>query len=373
LLPLAARLATGVIGNLAGMVNDRGRGAFDRLKKFRGAKLGENMQKMKSGGRFSERNALTRGFNRTTFSAGAGYKGGFGIGKRGSEAFNIARTNAAATDVMKSAGWNAIQHNDDALKALTYNNAAQARAANVSEEGIRAAQASVGFGRAQAIAAAQQLSTTGTGYKNIEDVAQTIARASGGNASTVASLAGFINSDTKRSGRHDLAPGFAALNDLSRQAGGMSSTNATNGRATTLRDARENAWNSGSLYQHANDKKANLEAAVQHFNGELNSGDQARVQKAGVFLRELQAMAPNATGDNKAVIDQALADMGGALQSQVVDYDPQTNRPVGRTRQVRRMDPNDPDKHVYAQEPVTLGDIAAPKAREYQRPDPNNM
>jgi hypothetical protein len=35
LLPLAARLATGVIGNIAGFVNDRHKGAFDRLKNIR--------------------------------------------------------------------------------------------------------------------------------------------------------------------------------------------------------------------------------------------------------------------------------------------------------------------------------------------------
>ncbi|HSX15594.1 MAG TPA: hypothetical protein VLF40_02280 [Candidatus Saccharimonadales bacterium] len=35
LLPLAARLATGVIGNLAGFVNNSGKGLFDRMKKYR--------------------------------------------------------------------------------------------------------------------------------------------------------------------------------------------------------------------------------------------------------------------------------------------------------------------------------------------------
>jgi hypothetical protein len=36
LLPIAFRLATGVIGSIAGFVNDRNRGVFDRLKKYRG-------------------------------------------------------------------------------------------------------------------------------------------------------------------------------------------------------------------------------------------------------------------------------------------------------------------------------------------------
>lgn len=39
LLPVAFRLATGVIGTIAGFVNDRNRGVFDRLKKTRGNSL----------------------------------------------------------------------------------------------------------------------------------------------------------------------------------------------------------------------------------------------------------------------------------------------------------------------------------------------
>ncbi len=43
-LPLAARLATGVIGNLGGVMNNTGKGAFDRLKKGRAGGLSKRNQ-----------------------------------------------------------------------------------------------------------------------------------------------------------------------------------------------------------------------------------------------------------------------------------------------------------------------------------------
>jgi hypothetical protein len=43
LLPIAFRLATGVIGSIAGFVNDRNRGVFDRLKKGRQTRMADRM------------------------------------------------------------------------------------------------------------------------------------------------------------------------------------------------------------------------------------------------------------------------------------------------------------------------------------------
>jgi hypothetical protein len=379
LLPVAFRIATGIIGNVSGFVNDRSKGAFDRLKKGRQNKVAENTHKMKSGGRFSDRNAVTRGFNRTTFGAAAGAKGGFGFGERGKQGYDIARRNAAANDVMKSAGWNGIQHNDDALRALTYDSAADAKAAGVSDEAIAAARASVGFGRAQAIAAAQQMAVTGTSYKDIDDVRKTIARAAGGNESTVASLAGNINSETKRAGRHDLAPGYAALNDLSRQSAGMSNS------GQSLGEAQEKAWGSGSLYQHANDKGANIDNAIKHHTGLLGSSDVRQREKAAVFFNELKSMQPNATGDVKDKIQVALdsnraqidtlyddthANYLGSSASGIAD------KSLGRVEQ----QVYDSSTGNYTKNVVSTGtrsenakERVERLSRTYERPDPNNV
>jgi len=214
LIPFTFRLAGGAIATLGGMVNDRSRGAFDRLRGYRGNKVQQNVGKIRNGSRLSNRNAFSRGFNRVTGGVGTGWQGRFGLGERGAEAFSQQQRINAMQSIMKSPGWSAIEHEDDTLHALTYDSAREARAAGVSERAIHAAETSVGFGRAQAIAAAQQLAVTGTGYRDLRQVAETVARASGGDQSTASAMAGFINSSTKQAGRYDLAPGHGALNGL---------------------------------------------------------------------------------------------------------------------------------------------------------------
>ena len=241
LLPAAFRLTGGLVATLGGLANDRGRGAFDRLKNYRQGKVEHNTAAMKAGNRFSDRNPFTKKFNRATVGAATGFKGRFGMGVQGAEAVDQVRRNASA-DLKKTAGFAAIQNDDDALMAATYDSkalaqtnltrrfrseleeevrtgkktAAEADAAAESRanRAVRAADTGVGFGRVQAIAAAEQLVSTGTGYKNLKDMSTTLARASGGHEGTATSLAGFANSATKQVGRNDLAPGFGKLNDL---------------------------------------------------------------------------------------------------------------------------------------------------------------
>lgn len=52
LLPLAFRLATGLIANLSGVVNDRGRGLFDRMKNARRNRASENFKKLQNNQRW---------------------------------------------------------------------------------------------------------------------------------------------------------------------------------------------------------------------------------------------------------------------------------------------------------------------------------
>lgn len=313
LLPIAFRLATGVIGAVAGFVNNQNRGAFDRLKKYRGNQIAKNSAAMSAGTRTNNRaiNALT---------SRASTKGR-GFGNKGRAAYNQKMDLAAMNDA-KGAGM-AIQHNDDALRAATYGSAIEARSKMkedwLDSEGnqytdqqvdaaIGAVKASGGFGRGRQVYAAQQLSTTGTGYGkgNIEQVAQTIARVSHGNESQISSLAGNINAGTKSAGRHDLAPGFGKLDALAKmEASGTVDRQSAQYKAQ-YGDARESAWNSGSLYQHANDKKANIQSAIQHHQTLLRSTDKGQREKAAVFFNEIKSMQPNASGDVKIEIQKAL-------------------------------------------------------------------
>ena len=387
LIPFAFKFAGGALATLSGSMNNRSRGGFDRLKKLRQGKVTKSLHDMGQGTRFNNRglNALTS--RATTASAG--------FGKRGRAAYSqkmdLASGEHAKTDGMK------IQHNDDALRAATYGSASQARAemkndwrkadnSTYSDEeidtSIAAVKASGGFGRARQVYAAQQLSATGTGYSEgaIDQVAKTIARVSHGNESQIASLAGNINSGTKSSGRHDLAPGYANLNRLSRQEAGIEAGVKDYGSAA------EGAWNSGGLYQHANDKKANIDAAINHFTPLLSSTDGAQRQKAAVFFNEMRSMQPNASGDVKNSIQTALesnrTSLGALFQSGSPTELP--NSPVG-------IADNSTGQQVVQKYDGTTGDytrtITPPTgsvpesakqrverlSRTYERPDQNNL
>lgn len=379
MLPFAFRAAGGLMATLAGISNDQSRGMFDRMKKYRGGKMEESMAKMKAGNRYSN-NAISRPFNNLTSRAGLGVQGNFGFGKRGLQARSQLEETAALEQVMKNPKWLGIHQNDDALHALTYNNVSEAKAALTkrwgdaarAERAVNAAQASVRFGRSQQIAAARQLVSTGTGYDNIEDMVETLSRASGGNISTAAALSGFANSETKKAGRHDLAPGFGDLNMAVQQAAGIDPNSATGGSvavSTPDFDAlRTKAWQSGSLYQHANDKPQNIQAAIDHHSKLLQSSKYSDREDAAVFFNELKAMSPNSTGVVKVRIDQAL----DANNSRLNDFytEAQANPP-------RVEDLPSPQRVIvgsgHGPRPESVRERIDRRSRTYERPDPNTM
>lgn len=314
-LPYAFKLAGGAVAQIGGVVNDRSRGAFDRMKNYRGRKMKENSEAMKHGNRFEGRTwipgsrSAARAFNRTSAGASTGFKGGFGLPTNRGRAAYDQQVRTGAGELTKTAGWQAIQHNDDALHAATYGSAAEARAALAARWGddaraanaVAATQASIGFGRPQAIASAQQLVTTGTGYGNMREMVETLGRASGGNTNTAASLAGFANSATKQVGRNDLAPGFGALNGLvQNQAAGTLPTDAQYEAAT------QQAWGSGSIQQMLSGKPQAMQAFSDHMLDRLQNGNQVEKRHAAIALMEMQSNLPAATADNQVIINRTM-------------------------------------------------------------------
>jgi hypothetical protein len=332
LLPLAFRLAGGAIASIGGMVNDRSRGILDRTKKMRQNETAKNMQRLKAGSRFEGNTPGTRGlakaFNRTTAGVGTGWKGRFGTGARGRAALDQASRAAATEQIMKGPHWSAINQNDDALMAATYGNAKEAsaalRAKGWSDERINkanaAVQASIGFGRPQAIAAAQQLVSTGTGYKAyknargenvsaLEEMASTLARASGGNAGTAMSLAGFANSETKRTGRFDLAPGFGNLSTLVNKEAGLpvSADKARYGYDAALQDS----WSSADLNTMVRGKDdSQTQYFLSHWSNKLRHGNADERKQAAIAMAEFQTSLPSATAGNQKRINDTLAEIG---------------------------------------------------------------
>ena len=328
-IPAAFKWAGGVFGNLAGMVNDREKGMLDRLKKGRAEKRAQGWQGFKSGtgqGLF-QKNAFTRGAG---MRVGAGAKGRFGVGERGRQSLDQLARQASVDSVMKGPNWNAVNQNDDALMAATYMSAKQARdglaaqgitGAN-ADRAIAAVQSSIGFGRPQAIAAAQQLVSTGTGYNGyrradgtqvggLQQMTETLARASGGNQSTAASLAGFSNSETKRTGRGDLAPGFGNLNNMvQREIGVPDATGAVGNTAAQYSGATREAWGSLPLSQLVGGKGPQTRAFADYHLEQLTNGNQVQKREAAIALMEMQNSLPYANGGNQRIINQTLQRAG---------------------------------------------------------------
>jgi hypothetical protein len=245
LISMAFRLAGGFIATVGGVVNDRSRGAFDRLKGFRGNKVNENMSKMAAGRRFQNSNPLARGFNAATGGVGTYAKSNSKIGflfnkDTRSAAFAQQRAlNAMAYG--KSDNAMVAAENDPLLRAQTYASAAEARrrmasdfnmSASDVEGAISAANANGGFGRDQQINAARRLFSTGTGYDNLRQVQETVARVAGSNREMASDILGFGNSETGKVGRLDLKTGYnrqMKMYDKGQQQGGLSNADLEEG------------------------------------------------------------------------------------------------------------------------------------------------
>ena len=120
LIPFTFRLAGGAISTIGGLVNDRSRGAFDRLKKYRGDKMSQNFHDMKTGNRFKSDNKVARAFNRTTETMAAIPSAGFNPARMGSRMQASMSQHSmleAAEYGEKNGAFGAIKGNDDFLMA----------------------------------------------------------------------------------------------------------------------------------------------------------------------------------------------------------------------------------------------------------------
>ncbi len=220
LIPATFKLAGGVFANVAGMANDRGRGLFDRQKKYRGEKAAQNWAATKTGQRYKGSNRITGRMNRIGMGAGAGLSGGFGLGPRGRLHADEA-TMVNSDEHMKSQAWRGNMFKDNAMRALTYENETAARAGLIARanrmtdpERRDAALASVdediatakriGFGRTSQVAAARQLTMNKTGFDDAADAMDTVSRVAGGNNTMESSLKENVKYIGKGVGRHDL-------------------------------------------------------------------------------------------------------------------------------------------------------------------------
>jgi hypothetical protein len=340
LIPLAFRVAGGAMAQIGGFVNDRHRGAFDRLKNFRKGRAAENFSNIKTGDRFKGNNFLADRFNRTTRGLSAASKVGVSgfnpIGassrrKRAAAYDTLARVsgaNRAKSDEMQQ-----LQFDDDGIAALFLSSGRSSRRARDEltrlhrhqnaagqmdwddgwgaervDRAVAAADAA-GINQSNAIAASQLMAmnksrSVGSGQEAIDAVQTThdlmagVRRDAGGNIVSgnrqlEENLRGAFQFHSRRSGRTDLAG-----NNLAQ------------------------AWTRSSMQELAQDTRPALTAHLNSIVGQapnaanpqgvgLNSTDVATRGQAAIQLVEAHNLLTHGvSADNQAAINEALNGIG---------------------------------------------------------------
>lgn len=183
LIPKMFQLAGGAFASIAGMANNRSKGLFDRQRKYRGQKMGENREKIKDRERFSDRNRLTKGLNKFGAGIAQGPSGAFGLSQKGKA--NIERRVTARTaERLKEPGVNEMLMDDEVRGVLAVGK--DKADAFLAAKGIKkddpntrdqynqimGAAKSVGFTSSSRLAALQGETTHGKG-RNMEAITAT--------------------------------------------------------------------------------------------------------------------------------------------------------------------------------------------------------
>jgi hypothetical protein len=225
LIPMTFRFAGGAISAIGGFVNDRHRGAFDRLGNYRKQRFDTNMKDLAAGNRYKASNPFARTFNRgTRFAANAGsagvmphkWRSRYQAGLSTAEAGHLHEYMENNADFKKIAG------NDDYLQATMENMgggktetdwrrylSGQGYSGRALEQGvaqIRAAKRATNdevFEKAAVIANA----STGTGWKEggAGAMMESINEAAGGDRDMAASMLADMRNRATQARRTDLA------------------------------------------------------------------------------------------------------------------------------------------------------------------------
>ncbi len=304
-IPFTFKAAGGLFGNFAGMVNNRSKGGFDRLRKVRQKNTAEMGQRAKAGQLTKGSSRFNNRVNRAVRGAAAGPSNGFGLAStaRG-RIFDDEQAAVDAVEMKKTAAWQGAQFKDNTMRALTHTNESDARAELVSrgvtgaalDEALIGAK-KIGYGRTSQIAAAQQLAVNKTGLDNAADAASLVDRVAGSNGTLRSSLRENVKYTSKQVGRNDLG----ALSD--RQAG--ETEQQWNDRMTNAGFENIDPYSLGrehsKSYENLAASNANeFEDAVRSYSspGGRTTMNKDRVIAARTRIEETMKNAPSATGTN---------------------------------------------------------------------------
>lgn len=290
LLPAAFKLAGGTLGRLAGSVNDRSRGGFDRIKNFR-----NNTQKRRA------TNAINRAQTGRVFKqapAGSvrsrlntGVQSAALLNKAGMRPRRIvsnirgARTTSDMQQMLegseKNEQYRTVKGNDDWLAAATHGRGTDADArAYLKDRGqsgpelergvslIRQAKNSMGE-RAFATAAAVDNAATGTGYAGgTGEMLSAIANASGGDMALAGSMLAMAKGKAEGARRYDLSGAgfgdmYGQMNNINNAKSPTESAAAIQNASDYLTDKALDANGPGAMLAGRGQSVKNLVPAMQ--------------------------------------------------------------------------------------------------------------
>ncbi len=332
LIPSMFKSAGGIFAAATGMVNDRSRGAFDRLKKIRGDKLSKNLQDMKQGTRFKNNNALSKRYNAVTGGVGLGRKGNFGLGERGRQAATIRKGVQEQDTIKNNADLQHFAQTDDDGNAFLFGSGG-------TNEGAREAAAElerlwtqneIDSGRHE-----NDRDAKAEAHRRVTR-AESAARAIGITSSNSAAAGVLLAQNKSRSVKGAGGRDFIA-NSARRLAGGNTQREEAilqgyafhargNGRADhgvfdrnddgTINHANslDESWGRQTVGAIVGGDTRAMEGFAEQINADWNSNDVSRIGTAAQRIAELQGGMPGATEANAAIINNLL--------NNTVGYDP---------------------------------------------------
>jgi hypothetical protein len=388
LIPALLKLSGVAFATITGAVNNRGKGAFDRLRNVRANEAKKNKAKFMAGERFNDRNPFARRINNLGKRANAGMGGRFGIGSRG-KAVMEANSALAAAEAEKTNPLFAANKEDEKVMKLLAMHGTRGRAKQwiaKEAESLRAAgkhedaakfeknfgdaletASAIGFNSKNRRAAIMSGGAISYGFKDGEE---------GWKEATGAmkEMAG-LSADTPDEVAAQNQTYRNLMNQFQYNAKGMGRSDLA-GAVDGGSYSGDRAWKSLDLYQTAHGKPDSIKGAGKHFVKKMESGNFDDQADAAVFYKELDAMLPNATG---AVRDEILKQKELLEMAGVTDF---LSRKTGETEDVIVRDPNDPNKLVKnpngpkeltIEDALSRGKISGKRIRTYERPDPNKL
>jgi hypothetical protein len=339
LLPIAFRVATGIIGNLAGFVNDRSKGAFDRLKNVRTNSRAKRAQEFKAGS-LTTPGANALGVNALGRRVGVGARGRFGVGQQGHAAL-ATMAGVQAAQALKNdprLGHFAMGNDDgNAVLALSGGTRAGAEAAAAElfagdvahQQRALAAAASVGFSRQNATAALMGLAqnkSRAVGQGRTDIVRNGIDRLAGTNNDLADELVGTFAFNSRQAGRVDLGgmnwglrEQRAAFNQnvegLAQRYAGGGPVTAQHRQQATADLAMMDGVGRTKVQDVVGGHSANMQQAMDTMNRMLSHGDTGQRQQAATHLFEFQQGLNGASMDNQRIINNGLHQAGVGYDS----------------------------------------------------------